>query len=186
MKCIFQIQNENEAELFDEIADRLVLKHNDLKEKQKHIPASMQAINKISKIQETRAVTDNLLVTGNQSMFFGAGIGQLLVIPKNAKPGLKNWIRLVRQALINESLLIADRPMHPDEATQIFQATTKLTTKQISACQESYRKQVVGKVNHYVITRAPINNNNFCYENFPTCCETFPVWCETILVCLVF
>ena len=141
-----QIQNENEAELFQEIADRLVLKYNDLQEKQKHIPASVQAMNKIATTQETRAVTDNVLVTGNQSVFFGAGIKQLMVIPKNAKPGIKNWIRLVRQALINESLLIADKPMHPDEATEIFQATTKLTTKQISACQEVYRKQVIGRV----------------------------------------
>ena len=123
-----------------------MLKYNDLQEKQKHIPASVQAMNKIATTQETRAVTDNLLVTGNQSLFFGAGIGQLMVIPKNAKPGIKNWIRLVRQALINESLLVADKPMHPDEATEIFQATTKLTTKQISACQEVYRKQVIGRV----------------------------------------
>ena len=143
-----KIQNDNEAELFDEIAERLVLKYNDLQEKQKHIPASMQAINKIAKTQETRAVTDNILVTGNQSMFFGAGVGKLMVIPKNTKPVIKNWIRLVRQALINESLLIADRPMHPDEATEIFQATTKLTTKQISACQEVYRQQVIAKVHH--------------------------------------
>ena len=123
-----------------------MLKYNDLQEKQKHIPVSVQAMNKIATTQETRAVTDNVLVTGNQSLFFGAGIGQLMVIPKNAKPGIKNWIRLVRQALINESLLIADKPMHPDEATEIFQATTKLTTKQISACQEVYRKQVIGRV----------------------------------------
>ena len=106
----------------------------------------MQTMHKIATTQQTIAVTDNLLVTANQPMFFGAGIGQLMVIPKNAKPGIKNWIRLVRQALINESLLVADKPMHPDEATEIFQATTKLTTKQISACQEVYRKQVIGRV----------------------------------------
>lgn len=120
-----------------------------MQEKQKHIPASVQAMNRIATTQKTRAVTDNLLVTGNQSLFFGAGIRQIMIIPKDAKPVVKNWIRLLRQALINESLLIADKPMHPDDATEIFQATTKLTTKQISNCQEVYRKQVLGKVHRY-------------------------------------
>ena len=101
-----------------------MLKYNYLQERQKHIPASVQAMNRIATTQETRAVTDNLLVTGNQSLFFGAGIRQIMIIPKDAKPVVRNWIRLVRQALINESLLIADKPMHPDDATEIFQATT--------------------------------------------------------------
>ena len=109
----------------------------------------MQAINKIAKVQETRAVTENLLVTENQSMTFGAGIGQLMVISKNANPALKNWIQLIRKVLINASSLEADKPMHPDEATKIFQAATKLTTKQIAMTQETYRKQVIGMVHYY-------------------------------------
>ena len=102
-----------------------MLKFNDLKEKQKHIPSSLQAMNKIAKVRETRAVTENLLVTENQSMIFGAGIGQLMVIPKNAKPAVKNWMQLMRKVLINASSLEAEKPMHPDEATQILQAATK-------------------------------------------------------------